>query len=63
MITTHLKETIPGVVGNGTSASAFTVAYVTADILPWLHIASIIAGFVASVCTAIYYVREMRRRK
>lgn len=57
----HVRETLPGVAGNVTSSGAFTVAYLTTDVLPWLHVVSILAGIIASVATTIYYIYKMRK--
>lgn len=52
---TQVKDTVPGVVGNCTSAGAFTVAWMTANVLPWLHLLSVAVGILASAGTAGYY--------
>lgn len=57
---TQVKETVPGVVGNCTSASAFTLAWVTMNVLPWLHLLSVAVGILASGGTAVYYFVQWR---
>jgi hypothetical protein len=60
---THIKATVPGVAGNATAAGSFGVAYFTVTVMPVLHAFSILAGIIASVATAVYYIREIKRKK
>lgn len=59
---THFKTTIPGLIGNATAGGAFTIAYLTDDVIPVLHAISLVAGIVAAFATAAYYIREMWKK-
>lgn len=55
-----IKDTIPGVVGNCSVATSFGIAWLTDNAMPTLHVLSVVAGIVASVATALYYLLEWR---
>lgn len=59
----HIKDTVPGVAGNCTTAAAFTIAWITTNALPWLHVLSVMVGIGASVATGIYYMRAARTKR
>lgn len=54
----HLRETVPGVVGNGTMAGAGFVAWVTTEATPVLHALSLLVTILAGVATALYYTAK-----
>jgi len=58
-----IKDTIPGVVGNCASVTAFSVAWLTDNALPVVHVFSILAGTAASIATAAYYVVSWQARR
>lgn len=67
---TQVKDTVPGVVGNCIGGGAFTIAWMTTNVLPWLHLLSVAVGILASAGTAGYYFvawregrHKLRRRR
>lgn len=58
-----IKDTVPGVVGNCASTSAWVTAWITLHSEPVLHIMSVVAGIIASIATAAYYILEYRRAR
>lgn len=58
---TQVRDTAPGVVGNCIGTGAFTVAWMTTNVLPWLHILSVLVGILASAGTAGYYFVAWRQ--
>lgn len=51
----QVKETMPGLAGNCVSGSAWTIAWATEAVMPWLHIISVVVGILASAGTAGFY--------
>lgn len=60
----HMKDTVPGLVGNGVIVAAGTTSwFAKAD--PAMHFFSVLVGIVASIATTVYYITKYRseRRK
>lgn len=55
-----IKDTIPGVVGNCSVVTSFSIAWLTDNAVPVLHVISVIVGIIASIATAMYYLLEWR---
>lgn len=52
----HVKETIPGVAGNCASGAAWTLAWITANVEPALHMLAVLVGILTSGATFAYYI-------
>jgi hypothetical protein len=66
MITDHVKETVPGIIGNCAVGVAGIVAWITADGLPILQAVSLLCGILVALATAGYYFvmwRRVRRKE
>lgn len=61
MIGDHVKETMPGIIGNCASGAAFVAAWLTNDGLPLLHVISVVIGIIVGIGTAGYYFAMWRR--
>lgn len=66
MMFEHVKQTIPGVVGMGTTATGGFIEWLTKDGLPVAHALAALGTAVAGFATAIYYFAKwlkLRREK
>lgn len=63
MIGDHVKETMPGIIGNCASGAALVAAWLTNDGLPILHVISVVIGIIVGIGTAGYYFAMWRRAK
>lgn len=58
-----IRDTVPGVAGNCASGGAWLIAWFTLHGEPVLHVMSVVAGIIASIATAAYYILEYRRAR